>query len=282
MPHKSKKQIKISALIAAYRLTIPREFQLAVSSLINQTVPPSEIIIVFDGPVHTEIERFAQSVTEIPSKIVRLEDNLGLGAALRIGVENCDSPWILRMDDDDYSFSDRIERQIKFLEQNTDVDVLGGSIIEIDPRSKQKYRRSVPTTDENIKRTLRFKNPFNHVTILAKRQMVLNVGNYCNDVVGYEDYVLWAKMYKAGATFANLNEDLVEVKFDKAQVGRRRGIQAVYSEIKMQKFLLGIGVISFYIFMFNVTIKTSIRMLPTPILFMLFKKFFRNSVRKYG
>lgn len=282
MPHKSRKQIEISALIAAYKLTIPSEFQLAVSSIINQTIPPSEIIIVFDGPVPSEIEKFARSVTKIHRKIVKLKDNIGLGAALKIGVENCSCPWILRMDDDDYSFSDRIEKQVNFLQGNTDVDVLGGSIIEFEPHSKQKYRRSVPTTDGKIKKTLRFKNPFNHVTILAKKQKILSVGNYCNDIVGYEDYVLWAKMFKEGATFANLDEDLVEVKFNKAQVSRRRGIRAIYAEIKMQRFLLGIGVISFYIFMLNLITKIPTRMLPTPLLFILFQKFLRNPVKKNG
>ena len=102
-----KKNIKreYSVLISTYKNDNPEWLKVAVDSMLNQTVKASEIVIVEDGPLTKELNAVINSYEKEHKglfKIVKLKKNVGLGPALKRGIEECSNEFIARMDSDDY------------------------------------------------------------------------------------------------------------------------------------------------------------------------------------
>ena len=109
----------------------PDWFVTAVNSVINQSKAPSEIVLVVDGPVSEPLDAVVTFYEQNPLfKIIRLSENVGLGRALDICLENCSFDVVARMDSDDIALADRFEKQLEFLELNPDTDIVGGNIAE--------------------------------------------------------------------------------------------------------------------------------------------------------
>ena len=97
-----------------------------------QTVKPTQIVLVVDGPVGKDIldviHHFQKDCPVL--KVVQLAENAGSGNAMRVAMEVVDCELIARMDSDDISAPTRFEDQLRFFADNPDVDVLGGDISE--------------------------------------------------------------------------------------------------------------------------------------------------------
>ena len=199
-------------------------FKQAMDSVLSQTLPPEEIVLIRDGEVYEElqkaideyIEKYPELFTYVP-----LEENKGLGNALRIGVEKARNELIARMDTDDICVSDRFEKQIRFMEENLQVDIVGANIAEFTetPEKIVDYR-TVPSSHEQIISLMKARNPLNHVTVVFRKQSVLNVGNYQSFYL-FEDWYLWLRMYLQNCKFANLQDSLVNVRI--AEMAGHRG-----------------------------------------------------------
>ena len=127
-----------------------------------------------------------------------LEQNQGLGLALRQGVLQCQYDIIARMDTDDIAVPDRFEKQVQLMDTDN-LDLLGGHIAEFidNPDEIVSYRR-VPTRHADIVAYQRMRSAFNHMTVMFKKDMVLKAGNY-EDGLYMEDDLLWLNMIAAGA-----------------------------------------------------------------------------------
>ena len=205
----------------------------AIESLLSQTIPPEEIVLVRDGAVYEELQNIINKyINEYPSLFtyLPLEENGGLGAALRYGLPHCRNELIGRMDTDDISAPDRFEKQLEFMKNNPDVDIVGGNISEFlgSPDQIVQYR-VVYGTHEEIVKDITNRSPLNHVTVMFKKEAVLRAGSY-EDFYQFEDWFLWVKMYLSGCKFANLNTPLVNVRiFD---MSARRGGMKYYKSCK--------------------------------------------------
>ena len=128
MPEKQK----ISVLMSVYVKENPTFLRDAIKSVQNQTLKPSELVLVEDGPLTPELYQVLDEVeaqSDIPVKRCPLEQNQGLGLALRYGVLQCQYDIIARMDTDDLAVPDRFEKQLQLMEKE-DLDLLGGHIAE--------------------------------------------------------------------------------------------------------------------------------------------------------
>ena len=99
----------------------------AIKSIQNQTLKPSELVLVEDGPLTPELYQVLDQVeaeSDIPVKRYPLEQNQGLGLALRYGVLQCQYDIIARMDTDDIAVPDRFEKQVQLMEKDN-LDLLG-------------------------------------------------------------------------------------------------------------------------------------------------------------
>lgn len=212
----------------------------ALNSLFEQTLVPTEIVLVEDGPVTEELERVVTIYeAKFPSimNVIRCEKNGGLGTALKVAVENAKYDLIARMDSDDISHPKRFEKQVKFFQEHPEVDICGGDAgkFETSPQEIIGYRRP-KFTDKELKQQLKYKTPFCHVTIMAKKDAILGAGNYV-EIFNQEDYYLWARMAKAGCVFANIPDLLVYVRLVGVG-GRRGGMKYFKNEMFMQNYLL--------------------------------------------
>ena len=237
-------------------------FDAALSSVIEQTLIPAEIVLTVDGPIPESIEAVIRKHQEsldksIAFKVIRLEKNVGHGEARRVCFDNCSCDLIALMDADDLSVPDRFQRQIQYFAGNPDVSVVGGHITEFitadDPTdiSKTAGSRIVPETDEDIKQYMKKRCPMNQVTVMFKKGDVAEVGGYI-DWYCEEDYYLWIRLALAGKQLGNIPENLVNVRVGEEMYQRRGGLKYFKSEAGIQKLMLQKRMIGFPRYMINV------------------------------
>lgn len=231
--------MKFSVLMSIYKNEKVDFFKQAMDSVLAQTLPPEEIVLIRDGVVYEElqeaIDKYIENYPELFT-YVPLEENQGLGNALRIGVEKARNELIARMDTDDICVSDRFEKQIQFMEENPQVDIVGANIAEFteNPEKTIDYR-IVPSTHDEIFKFIKKRSPFNHMTVIFRKQSVLDVGNYQSFYL-FEDWYLWLRMYLQNCKFANVEDVLVYARV--TNMARRRGGLKYYKSCKkLLKFM---------------------------------------------
>lgn len=271
--------MKFSVLMSIYSKDVPDFFNQAMSSITSQqSLPADEIILVQDGVLTQNLYNAIsvwQSTLKSVLKTVVLRQNVGLGDALKIGLEHCSYEIIARMDADDISRPDRFERQIKYMQEHPDCDIVGSAITEFyDNPEVIVSSRIVPLTQYDIINGARLKNPFNHTSVMYKKSAIIAAGGY-QKLHGFEDYYLWVRLIMHGANCANIPDSLVNMRTGYAMLGRRGGVSYAINEIKLQCKFLSIGFISFFVFARNLAIRIPVRLLPNKM-----RSFVYNFIRK--
>lgn len=224
-----------SVLMSTYSGDNVLHLKEALDSIANQTYQPLQIVIVADGPLgseHYDLLVEYQQLFErngVSFDILSLSENQGLGLALKAGSEKCRMPYIVRMDSDDLSVSDRLEKLRRIVEAHPDYVVIGAMIEEfkIVPGDLGR-KRVVPLDHEAIVRRSYHFNPMNHVTTCIKRSVLLQVEGY-DSVLWHEDYFLWLKLIANGYKLHNIDEVHVNVRVSGLN-DRRGGYKYYLSE----------------------------------------------------
>ena len=171
-----------SVLMSVYVKETKENFEECMDSLLAQTIMPTEIVVVKDGPISQVLETLLREYQhDYPNmiRVVGYEENRGLGYALAYGVKACKYELIARMDTDDIARNDRFEKQLAEFEADEDLMICGSHIVEfIKDKAVVKDRRCVPLEDQEIRRKGKLRDPFNHVTVMFRKSMVLQAGNY--------------------------------------------------------------------------------------------------------
>ncbi|WP_295067287.1 glycosyltransferase [Ruminococcus sp.] len=269
-----------SVAISVYQKDKAIFFDRALQSITEQqTVKPSEIVLVCDGPLNDDLNAVIDKYRKAYPifKVLRLKNNKGLGNALRLAVENASYELIARMDSDDVSVPDRFEQLLKFFNVHSNVDIVGGDITEfIGDEDNIVGKRTVPKKDSAIKEYMKTRCAFNHVSVMYKKSAVQAAGGYL-DWFWNEDYYLWIRMQLNNAVFANTGTVLVNVRVGEDMYQRRGGKKYFQSEYGLQKLMLDKEMIGFMTFICNVGKRVIIqRLLPNKIRGLVFRKFARN------
>lgn len=229
-----------SFLMSIYSNVTIEELHLSVSSMLEQSVKPEQIVIVCDGPISNEltnaIEAYKDTFPDLFTFVI-LDENHGLAYALNQGLKECRNELVARMDSDDYSRSSRCEKQIEcFIHDpelvivGTDVENFQGSIDNILPIKKQR-----PYLYPDIKKALRRSCPFAHPSIMYKKSKVLACGGYDPDLRRRQDYDLFSKMINGyGLKAINIHEPLLLFRVDDSYYKRNKSIDSCLSRIKVQ------------------------------------------------
>lgn len=272
------RDMKFSVAMCVYGRDNPDWFETAVNSILDQTVPPNEVVLVVDGPVPAELDNVIKKYNNDDRfHIIRFSENQGHGNARRAGLSACINELVALMDADDVSAHDRFEKQLSLFEKDKSLDIVGGNITEfIDDENNIVARRLVPSSDMEIKEYMKKRCPMNQVTVMFKKSSVEKVGGYidwyCN-----EDYYLWLRMAKAHMKFANLPNILVNVRVGKDMYNRRGGIKYFSSEAKLQKYMLENRIIGVGRYFINVGKRLIVQiLLPNKLRGYVYKKFARN------
>ena len=270
-----------SVCTSVYKNDKPEFVRVALDSmLVNQSVKPSEIVLVQDGPVPEELQQVLQEYeAKYPDmmNVVRLEKNGGLGNALRLGVEKAKYDICARMDSDDICLPTRFEKQLAYLETHPECDIVGGQMTEfIDSPENIVGRREVPLSNEEIYEFMKSRCALNHVTVMFRKQAVLKAGNY-QDWFWNEDYYLWVRMMMAKCQFANIPDVAVNVRSGADQYARRGGKKYFDSEIGIKRLMLKEGMITKSQFVINYIERFVIQlMLPNSVRGWVFRTFARK------
>ncbi len=272
--------MKFSVAMSVYYGDEPAAFDRALKSITaDQTVMPDEVVIVIDGPVKPQINDIIEKYKEQYQffKVIKLPENKGAGIALKTALENCTHEIIAKMDSDDISAPARFEEQLKILEENPSIDIIGGNITEfIGSEDNIVGIRAVPQKNEEIYNYMKKRCPFNHVTVMYKKSKVLEAGGYI-DLFWNEDYYLWIRMAECGCNMANTGTNLVNVRVGEEMYKRRGGKKYFESERFLQKYMRMNGMISFRTYFINVSLRFIMqRLLPGRIRGWAFRAFARE------
>lgn len=252
-----------SVLLPVYFGDGPLQFAESLLSITGQTLPPSEILVIRDGPVPEGIESILLNYEETGAcgfRVIRLEKNVGLGQALRIGVEQCQNELVARMDADDISVPDRCRIQTEKMANDPSLVIVGGQIAEFEASSEVTGIRKVPLCDNDIRSFINMRNPFNHMTVMFRRSAVLMAGNYAHMPL-FEDYWLWVRLIALGKA-ENLPEVLVYARTGENMLKRRAGFGYVAKTLRFQRERLREGYISKMTYIINCTIRTAAALIP--------------------
>lgn len=272
-------ELKFSVLIPIYYKENPEYFNTALESIVNQTLMPNEIVIVKDGVLTEALEDvIAKYLSKYPGlfNIVALEDNVGQGKARNAGLQACKYDYIALMDSDDIADLTRFEKQIGYLEKHPEIDCIGSNITEFEGEQENIIsKKVVPLTHENIFKFGKWRSPMNNMTIIYKKDKVLEVGGYNSFNFG-EDYLLFAKMLMNGCKFHNFEKCLVNARAGSRMLAKRVGWNKIKQEFLLFYEFKKMGYINNYQFVRNVTLKFLLRVIPNWLRSWIYRRFLRK------
>lgn len=267
-----------TVLMSVYHKEDPIRFQKALSSIYSNTLLPDAMILVVDGSVPESLECIIIEAQKRYRnfKVHRMPQNRGLATALNEGLSQVRTKWIVRADSDDFNRVDRFEKQaIAIAKMNPPIDVLGGAIQEIDYDGSPLAVRRTVESYSSICNFVRHRNPFNHMTVAYRTELVRKVGGYPN-IFLKEDYALWALLIKSGANCANLPDILVDATTGKEMYRRRGGLKYALTEISLQKHLLDTKVKSLFEALYDGVVRGSVFLMPSAIRAVLYTMLLRK------
>ena len=208
---------KYSVLMSVYAKEQGAFFRRSAESILAQTVQTDDFVLVCDGPLTGELEdviTWLQGCYGDRLQLVRLATNQGLANALNAGLQVCKHDLVARMDSDDIAPPERCEMQLKAFSEDPGLAVVGGAIEEFAGSvSNILSRKTMPQTQPEILRYAKKRNPFNHPTVMFRKEAVLTAGGYPQQPL-HEDYALWAAMLQRGARGCNLPQTLCYMRTD--------------------------------------------------------------------
>lgn len=169
------------------------------------------------------------------------------------------------MDTDDICLPNRFEKQMDFIQNNPEISVVGGQIIEFEEKIDDSQTiKQVPISHEQIVQYAKSRNPINHMTVAFRKSAVVAVGNYRHAPL-YEDYDLWVRLLIDGQKFANLPDVLVYARAGNAMYERRGGWDYAKNEWAMQKSFYQLGFLTRVQMLKNLIIRLPVRLLPNTV-----------------
>lgn len=180
----------------------------AIESILHQSFKNFEFIIVNDGSVD-ETEEITKSYDDSRVVYIKNNANLGLAKSFNIGIKAARGQFLARMDADDISAPDRFKKQLSFLKNHPDIDIVGSSVIIVDKDGNRLKKINRPLYHMDIKWQSLFSTPIFHPTVMARVNILKN-NLYDESLSNSEDYELWSRLlFKTDTHFANIREPLL-------------------------------------------------------------------------
>lgn len=267
-----------SVLMSVYKKENPEYLKTAIDSMLNQSVATNDFVLVCDGPLTDSLDEVISNFEKTNPglfNVVRLPENKGLALALNEGITHCKNEIVARMDSDDFSKPDRIEKQLKAMDE-TGADIVGSNIFEFNGDiTRLTGERNLPETDEEIREFAKSRSPFNHPSVVYKKSKVELVGGY-GKFDYFEDYYLWVTLLQNGCKGYNVQEALVLMRAGDDLYLRRGG--KVYAKCVMafEKHLLSIGYISRFTYLKQTGARVLIAVAPNKFREKVYKKKLRG------
>ncbi len=209
----------------------------SLDSILNQSYKNLEIIVVLDNANKATVEIVASKTDHRLIKLFAPIGGRGLPFCLNYGISRATGKYLCRMDCDDISRKDRIEKQVSFLEKHQHIDVVGSQAFLLCENGRQIGLKRKPMTEWGIDLYMKFATPFIHPSVMFRSSLVTDFSFYPNWPRG-QDYVLFSKLFKKGARYRNLNNKLL---FYRVVESSNKNISD-YSSFFCKKFNRGLSV----------------------------------------
>ena len=213
---------KVSVIMGVYNQMDKEALRFAVDSIINQTLNDFEFLIYDDGSL-PEAAEYICDICKSDSriKLISASENRGLAFSLNSCIDIASGKYIARMDADDYSMPERLEKQYDFLETNPQYAWCGCAAVLFDAKGDWG-ERIMPEIPEN-KDFLRF-SPYIHPSVMYRVEILKNTGKYkvSKETLRCEDYEIFMRLTQAGYRGYNLPEKLFKYREDEASYRRRK------------------------------------------------------------
>lgn len=226
----------VSILMSVYAKDNPAYLDEAIASIwTEQTRRPDQIVLIKDGPLTAEVEEVVKKWQQEIGSVLEVyanEENRGLTYSLNRGLGKVTGDLIARMDSDDRSHPQRLERQLRYMLEHPEIDILGGSMQEFDEHSECLNVRHYPTTPQEARATIHRASPVAHPTVMMRRHIFDQGLRYDERYRISQDIALWFDALCAGYTISNLTE--ITLFFRRANdVYKRRGRMKAWNEFKI-------------------------------------------------
>lgn len=269
-----------SVLMSVYIKEKPDNLRTAIESMMEQTIPPSDFVLVCDGPLseeHYSVISDLEKKYPVLSRIQR-ESSKGLGNALNYGLGYCKNDIVARMDSDDVAVPDRMERQLRAFGEKG-ADIVSGTVEEFlkEPGDMGVFR-TLPETDEQILEFSKRRNPFNHPCVAFRKQRVYMVGGYI-ETKWFEDYYLWLRMLDSGCIGYNIPETLLHMRSGKDMYKRRGGLKYAAAAAKFRKRMYAEGYCGLYDYFVAAAAHTVSAAVPWRLRMLLYSKNLRKKAK---
>ena len=180
----------------------------AIESILNQTFKDFEFLIINDGSTDSSRE-IILSYDDYRIKLIENDNNIGLTKSLNKGIDIACGKYIARMDADDISMPERLEKQVDFMENHEDIAVCGSWFSVIDDKGNILSEVKTQINHEFLFFELFFKNPIGHATTIMRKSVIEHTGRYDPDYVVTQDYYLWFRIIESGYKIHNIDRVLI-------------------------------------------------------------------------
>lgn len=199
----------ISVLLPVYN--VASFVEEALLSICNQSYKNLEIIVIDDCSTDNTFEIVKNlATTDSRIKLYRNQENIKLVATLNKGLNYVTGEYIVRMDGDDISMPDRIERMFSYLNNHPTCSLVSTQVITIDENGSELGFSNLPTNETLIKQVCPYISPILHIW-MCKTSLYKELHGY-RDILGAEDYDFILRAISAGYNIANLSEYLYKVR----------------------------------------------------------------------
>ena len=227
---------QLSVLMSVYKAEKPEYLDLALESIFNQTLKAGKVVLVEDGRLTSELDKVIEKwQKQEPSLLVLpFKKNRGLAVALNEGLKIIDTEYIARMDTDDISLPTRFEKQIKFLEENKEIDVVGTFISEINENNETiKDIVKYPVNHNECFLFFAKRDPMAHPTVMFRKSFFKKIGSFYDETKRKnQDTAIWHKGFLHNCYFSNIPEVLLKFRRTSDLLSRRSNF---YNALKLLK-----------------------------------------------
>ena len=209
--------------------------QSAIESILHQTFLEFELLIIDDCSTDADcvsiLKRFSDTDPRIT--VIRNTENSGVAKSLNKGIRHARSPIIARMDSDDISLPNRLEKQYSFLMSHPETDLIGCWAEIIDSHGKIIGSNKTPSTPDKIQSSILITNPLIHPTWMFRKNLMETEGYYSETSPATEDYEFLLRITRK-KTVQNLPEILFRYRFNHNGVSYKKNKFQEWQSIKLR------------------------------------------------
>lgn len=180
----------------------------AIDSILNQTYKNFEFLIINDASTDST-KSIILSYEDPRIRLIYLETNIGLVRSLNMGLELARGDFIARMDSDDISMPERLEKQYNHIIKNPEIGLVASKWEIIDEKGKSIAIRNISYCYEELFYLLFFKNILGHSTIFFNKELIKKLSGYNENFSTCEDHELWCRIIRT-TKIEQMNDILVK------------------------------------------------------------------------